>query len=463
MKRHHFISLIFCLLFISLWSCKSRQVHPEVPETISRTHFIREELSTIYIPIEVSLDQAERTINEMFKDEVYRDESYANNGNDDLKMIIKKFKDISIGVDGNTLKMKLPLSVWAKARQNMLGIEFSEAVNFDMNLSFSTTIDIDENWNLKTETKDFKYDFLKDPIINVGGIKIPMKGVVTKILDNKSRELLMTLDEFITESVDLRQQVDSVWKSTQYPINIDDEYNTWVKLKPTRFILSPIEGKDRRIGTAIGIESFIETKTGQIENEKLHNKPLPKLSKIDIPSDQFHIAVSNELDFHQLSDILKKELINYTYKDDNRKITMTDVSCYGNGDDMVFRFNFIGDLEGELYASGRPAYDSISKELFIEHFDFDLNTKKTLLKVANWLLKGPLKKQIQKHMRFSLKEEFDNLSQLMEESLIENTIGEGLHLDCEILDIYPKDISLTDFSVKTLVIIDGKAKIKFGR
>ncbi|MCP4522061.1 MAG: DUF4403 family protein [Cytophagales bacterium] len=459
MKKYFFL----CLGLLFLWSCASRKVHPKEPEVVSRTHFVREELSTLYFPIEVSINQVERTVNELFESEIYRDESYTNNDNDNLKVIVKKLSKIKLHTEGNTIKMVVPLSVWAKARQTLFGMEASQDVDFDVNLYITTQVDIDENWNLKTNTKEFKYDFVTEPVLNVAGIKFPINSVITNVLNTKLEAFLPTIDQQITESVDLRQQVDSVWKSTHYPINIDEEYNTWVKLKPKRFIFSPIKGEDRVITTGIGIESFIEVVTGEVEMEKIHNKPLPKLAKVEIPSDTFHLALSSELAYNQLSDILKKELIGFTYKSKKREIKITNVSSYGNGDDMVFRIDFEGDIEGEVFASGRPAYDSLTKELYIENFDFDINTKKTLIRVGKWLLKGTFKKQVEKRMRFSLEEEFDNMKQMIEESLIENTLGEGLHLDCEILSIYPKDISLTDFSVKTLLIIDGKAKVKFGR
>lgn len=463
MKTISFYFLLSSIVLISTWSCKSRQVHPQEPEVISRTHFIKDEISTFYLPIEVSLNKAEKTINNLFTDVIYKDESYTNNNNDDLKLIIRKLKNIRIDAKGNILTMTLPLGIWVKARQNLLGIELTQDMNFDATLTFDTEVDIDENWNIKTKTSNFNYKYLTEPVMNLGGISLPMNGVVSQILDKKVADLLPMVDEYITETVNFRHQVDSVWKSTQYPINIDKEYNSWVKLRPTKFILSPIESKNRKLKTAIGFESFIEVITGNTENEKLHNNPLPKLSKVAIPSDQFHIALSSELSYIQLSTILQKELIGFTYQDKKRTIKVTDISSYGNGDDIVFRLNFEGDVEGELFASGRPAYDTVRKELYIENFDFDIHTKKTLLKAANWLLHGTFKKQVQKHMRFSLKDEFDNIAQLIEESLIENTLGEGLHINCDILDIYPRDISLTDFSIKTLIIIDGKANVRYGR
>jgi len=62
---------------------------------------------------------------------------------------------------------------------------------------------------------------------------------------------------------------------------------------------------------------------------------------------------------------------------------------------MIIALDMTGSINGTIYLSGIPNYNSITKEIYFEQMDYVLNTKGILTKTANWLLQGVILKKIQ--------------------------------------------------------------------
>lgn len=459
-------SALLLTLFVSsafLISCnKKAKVAAEKPDEATGTVEFINSPSTINIPIVLSIPELEKTANSLMTGDIYKDESYTNNNNDDLKLIVKKTKDITISAKDNILYYNVPLNIWAKVRKKILGVELSEDTEFETIMKFKTELNVTSDWNFKTKTSSEGYKILKEPTINLGPITVPITSIVESALDDQLGSISAILDEQVQGQINLRKIVQDNWELIQKPVLLDEEYNTWLRVQPKQFTMSPIEGNKHSIRFNIGTTSIIDVFSGA-EPKYTINRQIPNLVIDEKPSDEFHVRLSSEISYEQANDLLSKSLVGFTYQHKKKEIEVSQAKVYGNGDDLVLEIHTIGDVEGQMYFSGKPAYDSTTKHMYIDNLDFDIKTKKVVLKAANWLLKGAFKNKLAKYMRLNLQEEIDAVTEMVQKNLKENAISSDMAIDLDVEKVTPRSIYIEDKTMRMLIDIDGRTKVVYGK
>ena len=446
-----------------LFSCnKKAKINAEKPdEEVSSSTFVNG-TSTINIPIILSIPELEKTANNLMTGVIYKDESYTNNDNDDLKLIVKKNQNITISAKGNELFYDVPLNIWVKVRKQILGIELSEDTEFDAIMKFKTQLDVTTDWDFKTKTTSEGYKLLSAPTIKLGPLEIPITTIVKSTLDDQLDGITAILDEQVQEQINLKKIIQDNWVLIQKPVLLDEEFNTWLRVQPKQFTMSPITGDKQSISFNIGTTSIIDVFSGK-EPQYTINKKIPKLVIEQKPSNSFHVSLSSEISYDQANELLSKALVGFTYKHKKKEIEISKAKVFGNGDKLVLEIHTIGDIEGQMFFSGKPAYDSTTKTMYIDNLDYDIKTKKAVLKAATWLLKGTFKNKLEKYLRISLQEEIDNVTEMVQKSLKENSISSDMEIDLNIEKVSPKSIFIYDKTMRILIDIDGDTKVIYGK
>ncbi len=453
----------FLLVILFFASCKRKaKVNAEKPETIVMAPEFNGETSTINIPIVLTIPELEKTANQVVSGIIYKDESYTNNNNDDLKLVVSKSQNITISANKNELFFDVPLSIWAKIRKEILGVELSEDTDFEMVMKFKTSLNVTSDWNFKTKTTSLGYKIVKDPTIKLGPLVIPITSLVTAALDDQIDDITKILDEEVQKQLNLRKIVQDHWELIQKPVLLDKEYRTWLRVQPQQFTISPIEGNKQQVSFNIGVNSIIDVFSGDQPDFTI-NKIIPSLIINEKPEDEFHLSIASELSYDQANQLIKDNIVGFTYQYKKKVIEVADAKIFGNGDKLVMEATFIGDVEGTLFFTGKPAYDSVTHSMFIDDLDFDVKSKKAVLKVANWLLKGTFKKRMADHMRIGLQEEIDKITDLVKKSLKENAISNNVNIDLEIDKVVPRGMFVTEEMMRILIEIDGHTIVRYGK
>lgn len=438
------------------------RVDPGQPDETNETSAQYNAISTINIPITLSIPELEKTANNLMKGVIYKDESYTNNDNDDLKITVTKTENITISAKGNELYYDVPLNIWAKVRKEILGLELSESTEFDAILKFKTKLDVTTDWNFVTKTTSEGYKILREPTIKLGPLDIPITSIVKGVLDSQLGDISAILDEQVKGQINLRKIVQDNWELIQKPVLVDEEYNTWLRVQPKQFTMSPIMGTKQYISFNIGTSSVIDVFSGD-EPTYTINKKIPKLLIEQSPSNAFHVSLSSEISYAQANHLLSTSLVGFKYIHKKKEIEVSKAQVYGNGDNLVLEIHTIGDVEGKLFFSGKPTYDSTTKTMFIDDLDYDIKTKKAVLKTASWLLKGTFKNKLEKYMRLNLQEEIDKVTEMVQKSLKENAISSDMAIDLYIDKVTPKNIFIYDKTMRIIIEIDGKTQVIYGK
>lgn len=461
--KYIFTTILSVLVLLAVTSCKKKaKVSAERPDVVTNVEAFVGEVSHINIPIELSIAELEKTANQVMSGVIYKDESYTNNDNDDLKLIVKKKSNISISAKGNNIYYNVPLNIWAKVRKRVLGVELAEDTDFDAILKFKTELNVNNNWDFKTKTSSLGYKILKKPVINLGPIEIPITGLVKDALDEQMDFITSTLDEEVQAQLNLKKIVQDNWRLMQKPVLLDKTYKTWLRVQPKEFTMSPIQGTKQHIKLNIGVNSIIDVFSGDEPTYSV-NTILPPLVIEDNPKPDFHISLASEISYDQANKLLANSLVGFTYQHKKKEIEVTKANVYGNGDRLVMEVFVGGDVEGQLYFTGKPAYDSLSNTMFIDEFDMDVKSKKVVLKVANWLLKGTFKKRIERHLRVSLQEEVEGVTELIQKNLKENSVSDDLAIDLNIDRVVPRGVYVSDKTMRIILDISGKTSVKYGK
>jgi len=449
-------------LFLYLWSCAPKnRAAPPITKASKKTY--SPSLSQINIPLIIKTAELEKTLNTELSGVLYEDNSYTNNDNDNIKITVKKHGQIKISAKNDYIIYEIPLKFDVKGRQPVLFTELTAKTDFEVSLKFQSKLDVDQKWNLITKTEALDYTLLNEPALDFGITSISLEGILGVLLANFLDDAAAILDTQIKQNFDTRKYINDLWLDIQKPILLDEAYNSWMKVTPQYFVYSPIRGNNNKISLNIGVNAYIEVITGKRPDLNLNND-LPDLIKKEKLSDEFFISLKTELYYEKMNEILLENLVGYEYEySGSKRIIVTDASVYGNGDRLVVKVTFGGNMKGDFYMTGVPKFDEETKTVFIDDFDFDLQSKAVVLKAAAWVLKGTFNKQINSYLKFSLQEQVDDSMKLIEEYLKDSQLDETIKVECKVTGATLNDIFLEDESMKTTLDLEGSLRVHYGR
>ena len=459
LMKYLFLFLLSVLAFIT--SCKT-VIQPEYPDLEVRTKKFTPEKSTLNLPVEISIAHLEKIINNSFGGYIYEDDSYTDNDNDGIKMKVKKIKSITLSVSKNIIQYTVPINLWTSIKKDAYISDFIGETSFDAELVFETAIDITNRWKLVTKTKATSHQLLSNPVIKVGIISVPIGTLVNELFEEYLPEVSETIDESFKESIDLRALIYETYKEVQIPTLVNEEYETYITMNPSKFILQPFYANQKNIYINMGIEGVVGMVCGDKPTYSV-NRTLPNLSKSNYLHPSFNVSLASNLGYKSLTTSLNNSFKNYKYVYKKKVIIIDSMSVFPNGDKLAIHVKFSGTARGDLYFAGIPKYDYETRELFIDHFEFDIKSKKAALNAAEWLVKGPFKKKVENMMRFSIDDQIVYAQQAIDESFSDSSIAEDTYMEMTIADIKPKDIFTTKSYLTIIFDLEGKAKIKYGK
>ena len=94
-------------------------------------------------------------------------------------------------------------------------------------LSFVTNFEIQPDWSLKTETELSKYDWVKEPKLDLGFIQLPISAVANRLVEFSRTRIATIIDTQIQENFILKDYIGEAWNRLQQPIPVSIEDQLW--------------------------------------------------------------------------------------------------------------------------------------------------------------------------------------------------------------------------------------------
>ena len=416
--------------------------------------------SNITLPVSLPVSEINNLINQSVKGILYEDQSYTDNNNDQFKVRVEKQGNIAIkALSNNRLMISVPLKVWAEKGYGTLGYYMYQDTNFNLIMNFITSLAATPDWKLNTKTTTAGFVWTQKPVLDYGKVKIPIASFIESVLKEQQNKFTTVIDQQIKSQFNLQPQLVMAWNQFSKPINVSQEYNTWLKISPQNIYMTPLQVFQDKIKTTVGIDLFSETFVGKM--------PLPTKDVTSIPNfvvkpdlqNIFNLQTTANISFDEATKIARQQFLNkeFPLNSEKNKVKVDDIKVYGEKENIVIEVKTQGGVTGTAFIKGKPAYDVQSHKIVLTQTDFNLKTKNFFQKALTVLFEGKIRKMIEKDYGIPLLD-IENSSK---KSLMESFNKEyykGIRLQGNVIELKPTQFLLSESYIT--VVIDTKAQLQ---
>lgn len=414
--------------------------------------------SNITLPISLPISEINNLINQNVKGILYEDLSYTDNDNDQFKVRVEKQGDIHIkALTNNRLMISVPLKIWAEKGYGTLGYYVYQDTQFNLIMNFITSISATPDWKLNTQTTAAGFVWTQKPVLDYGKIKIPIAPFIESVLRKQQSDFTSVIDNQIKSKFNLQPYLVTVWNQFAQPINISEEYNTWLKVSPQGTYMAPLQVFADKIKTTVGIDLYSETFVGQMPLAGQNISTVPNFQLMNNLPSVFNLQTTANISFDEATRLAKKQFQGKEFDLNSSKVKITDILVYPEKDDVVIEATTEGKVNGKAFIKGKIAYDSVNHKIVLTKTDFNLKTKNFFQKALTVLFEGKIRKMIEKDYGIPLLD-IENSSK---KSLNENFNKEyvkGVRLKGNVIDLRPTQFLLSEKYIT--VVIDTKAQLQ---
>jgi len=267
-----------------------------------------------------------------------------------------------------------------------------------------------------------------------------------------------SIDNAIEKSMDFKSNVIDAIEKVCLPTQMNKTYNSWLRIVPLEIYTTEALLKPTTISLEMGLKCQIETLIGakpetKFNRDKLILKPV---SKMPNAINANIIAIST---YQDASAIINQNFKGKEFSNGSKKVTVQNVSIWHKNDKMVIALELLGSLNGTIYLTGFPQYNSTSKEIYFDQLGYVIDTKSKLIKTANWLASGYILKKIQETCRYSIQPNLEEGKTKMQEYMKNYSPMPGVFVNGTIGAIDFQKIQLTNSAVLAFLSVNGSVNI----
>lgn len=412
--------------------------------------------STINIPVRLHLSEINKMINESVKGLIYEDNSYEDNDNDQSKVKVWKDGEIEIlGGKEQNLIIKVPLKIWVEKGIGNFGVYTYQETTFKTEMYFSSKVTLQKDWRVSLNTVPKGFKWIKKPVLDFGVIKIPVTSMVEKPLKEEQAKFCKTIDENAHQQLNFKEQANLAWNQFNKPMQISEEYNTWLKITPLTMNVTPLIFYRNAIDLKIGLDVYSETFVGQQPTQSLQKK-IGNLYFVPQIDDEFSLQTTANISYKEATRLAKEMFLNEEYDLKGKKVKITNIDVSGEGDKVIIKTTTEGALNGISTISGIPIYDEEKRKIVLVNSQYQLKTKNILHKALAFVFKKKIIKKIEEEYGIPT----DEMENQAEKSLMENLNKEhykGVKIIGKVTYLKPSNVILNN--VRMTIVIDVKAKL----
>jgi Domain of unknown function (DUF4403) len=441
------------ILFFSFLSCGTSQNQPQKPmETYQAAAAIPPSVSTVNIPVRMSVTQLERLLNNKMTGVIYEDNNLEDDG---LMMKATKIQPIKMWLDGFQMGYRVPLKLWVFKK--IIGNRGIEAEG-EIALAFKTTLNINWDWSIDPKTELIGYEWIKNMAVKTGLGGIDVKYIANMIIERSKTTLTSSIDQQLKTQFQIRKNLEESWQMMQKPVPITSSYGTWwVKLTPQTVSMTPFKATSNDIiESVISATSFAEVVAGEKEPVFRPNSYLPNFALGMGNANDFIVNLTTDISFKEAEAMAKTFVKGQKFNPGGKEIEVTDIQLFGQNDKIVVNTTFKGSYSGSLYLVGRPVFNPVKNTIELEDLDYDLQSKSFLLKSAKWLFDKKILSKMKEACVFPLDDNVKFFKTMMNDQLQNYKFNNNVTLRGSVEDIKVDKISLIEGNIKVNVSSKGK-------
>ncbi len=459
MNKYFLKSAAFIVILVIVSSCKTA-MQIERPRESYLPSNLAPAVSELPLEVEVDVKKLETAINKKLNGLIFEGEKL---NNQDLSVKIWKAQNFSFTVKNNVIEYRVPLKLWTRFAWTVEKFGIKVGDNYEANgsiaLNYKTTIEIDKNWKLVAKTTSNGFQWIETPKLNVIGVTVPVTPIANIALQKSEKVISDQIDAALAQMVDIKKYVTMAWTEAQKPMQVSAENNLWVRITPKDVLVSPFTTTGQKLNLAISLQAQIESFMG-VKPDQNKPSPLPAFKIATTQPKDFNLNIAADATYDKISEMAKSQLLNKTFTEGNKTITITDLSVFGSEGKPVFVADVTGSLKGRIYFTGTLAYNAEKVAVEVQNPEFDLKTKNALVKSAGWLLNGLIIKKITPYLTYPVKTEIETMKADANKMLSNYKIYDGVSLTGKLNTVSIKSLDLVPGAVRLNANVRGNIALK---
>jgi hypothetical protein len=443
------ITLMAIALTLSACSGVKPSLTAARPGEVAFRTGMKQEVSSINIPIEASADDISKALNRTLGKQLYQGSAKIKG----LSVTVLRNGAIAVSAADNYIYFTVPVSL--SLSYGMFGTP-----PVPVKLKFKASAKITPDWKLATEIYYLGLSDLFTEEVGIGPISLKPRSIVEGITQPLQQVLSNMVAKNINEIIPLKSQIATVWNAAQKPILIDKGYHAWLKLTPREVTFFPLQAQNNRVTLSVGITSFAEMVVGP-EPAARPLTPLPPLKLVNTLDRSFRVALNADLFYQDIINIASPLLLNKEFSSDGKTIVLKSMELYGNGEKFVIRVETQGALDGVFYLTGKPHFDSSTNIFSVEDVDFDLQSQSLLLQSADWFLHGTIKSKIQEKLNMNLTQRLEQSREMAAKAIAQRQLVDHVLLKGNIKNLKFSDVLVQKDKISIQVYTEGESAVVF--
>ncbi len=386
--------------------------------------------STLFLSLTAHLDSLGSMLDHQLDSLLAAEGGSFSDGSLDVK--VKKLGKMDLQAGGDSLQYILPLDLDIAYDAGVASLK----ANGQVELDFSTSYQIDSSWNLQTQTKLNRYNWLKEPQLKVGFISLPGGMLADWVIGFGKNEVSRLIDQQIQENLPLREWVEDTWNLIKEPFLLEEEMKAWLVTNPNSLAMSPVVSEDGLLKMNLRATCSPFIMVGE-KPDSLTDKSLPSLDQFQ-PGEQpekFSLFVRAAMLYQEAEALAYENLVGQEFDLGKKTVRVDDLRLYGEENQVVVDMDVSGDYAGKLAISGRPEYEPRSNRIKLRDMDFTVDTKSFLLKSASWMLKSVIVNKMQKELNLYMDSYKADWRELLTKELDNMVLPDGLRLEASVDDL----------------------------
>lgn len=453
------LTVSFILLSLLFNSCSTTQkIDALKPLPSDNTPMVyNSKISFVNMPLEISLKEIEAQLNKTLNGEIYND---SNPDDDKTEMKITKTAPIRLIEKNGKIQTVLPLKIWSRFKYgtDFLGLNDTREINLNGTITMTSDVKL-SNWKMSTTSKIEDFEWSESPSILVAGKNVPITYIINPTLSIFKSKIAKKIDEAIESSCDFKPYVLNVLEKMSTPFLTSEQYQTWFKLIPIEvYVTDAVLGKSQ-IKMDLGLKCNMQTMVGLKPKNTFDRKDIQFKAVTKIP-EKLTANVAAISTYESASRIISSNFKGKEFASGSRKIVVQNVSLWQKDGKIIVALDMTGSINGTIYLSGIPNYNTVTKEIYFEQMDYVLNTKGLLTRTANWLLQGVILKKIQENCRYSIKENLDEGKKSLTPYLSNYSPMKGVFVNGIMNDFEFEKVEVSNKAIIAFITTTGKMNVK---
>ncbi|MDE1468036.1 DUF4403 family protein [Aurantiacibacter sp. D1-12] len=407
-------TIIAVLAALMLSAC-ANEVEVEPPPRVEDPPVFGDQMSTMQVPLEISLDEVQRALEQRTPRRLWRMNERRSDCIPATRVrplglefnvtpniactIIGEARRGSIRLSGSGDRLTIRLPINATVRAEDIGdIISGETADASADVVLNARLSMTENWGLRADL-DLDYAWSEEPGIDFLGQRINFTSRVDEELDSIIRDIERELERTLAR-ISARPLVEDAWQKGFTTVSLNAENPpAWLRITPQRLGVTGYNVRGRNLTVNVALEARTETMIGE-RPDPAQPGPLPTLAR-DFAGSGIQVAVPVLVDYAQLEPVLLRELREFAkdgitlprvgmvdaefsaveiYATQDRRLAVGITATVTPREGVAARY---GEADGQVWLTGEPYNAPDSAVIAIRnlaiHGDTDRNTVDLLI------------------------------------------------------------------------------------